>query len=90
MQACYVNSTHPDFLGGHKATALISDRLNANKPPQSIPDPKSGKLAPGAINNNKDLDVDLKRDDSFFGSFFAKGTQPKKKAATMEAVSSFL
>lgn len=87
MQACYVNTTHPDFLSGHKATAIVTERLNANKPPQSIPDPKTGKLAPGTLNNNKELDVDLKRDDSFFGSFFAKGGQQaaKKKAAAMEA-----
>ncbi|KAG8822602.1 vacuolar protein sorting-associated protein 1 [Serendipita sp. 401] len=86
MQACYVNTTHPDFLNGHKAMAIVSDRLNANKPPQSVPDPKSGKLAPGQINNNKDLDVDMKKDDGgFFGSFFAKGgAQPKKKSGSME------
>ncbi|KAG8801346.1 vacuolar protein sorting-associated protein 1 [Serendipita sp. 398] len=89
MQACYVNTTHPDFLNGHKAMAIVSDRLNANKPPQSVPDPKSGKLAPGQINNNKDLDVDMKKDDGgFFGSFFAKGgAQPKKKSGSMEPVS---
>ncbi|KAG8831259.1 vacuolar protein sorting-associated protein 1 [Serendipita sp. 399] len=86
MQACYVNTTHPDFLNGHKAMAIVTDRLNANKPPQSVPDPKSGKLAPGQINNNKDLDVDMKKDEQgFFGSFFAKGAQPKKKTTTMEA-----
>ncbi|PVG02820.1 putative ember of the dynamin family of GTPase [Serendipita vermifera] len=86
MQACYVNTTHPDFLNGHKAMAIIADRLNANKPAQSIPDPKTGKLAPGTINNNKDLDVDPKKDEpSFFGSFFANKNQPKKKGAAMEA-----
>jgi vacuolar protein sorting-associated protein 1 len=69
----------------------VSDRLNANKPPQQVVDPKSGKLAPGQINNNKDLDVDLRKDEpSFFGSFFssAKGTQKKKAGApVMESVS---
>lgn len=88
MQACYLNTTHPDFLNGHKAMAIVSDRLNANKPSQSIPDPKSGRPAPGVLNNNKDLDVDPRKDDqSFFGSFFAKGGQTKKKGTTvMEAV----
>ncbi|EPQ58554.1 hypothetical protein GLOTRDRAFT_35315 [Gloeophyllum trabeum ATCC 11539] len=88
MQACYINTTHPDFLNGHKAMAIVNERLNANKPPPQQADPKTGKLAPGQINNNKDLDVDAKKEEpSFFGSFFAgKTAQTKKKGtATMEA-----
>jgi dynamin 1-like protein len=87
MQACYVNTTHPDFHNGHKAMAIITDRLNAAKQPPAPVDAKSGKLAPGQINNNKDLDVDIKKEEpSFFGSFFssAKGAQ-KKKSGIMEA-----
>lgn len=111
MQACYVNTTHPDFLSGHKvscyassvnfvidttlqAMQLVQDRMNANKPQQPQHDPKSGKLAPGAINNNKDLDVDIKREEpSFFGSFFAGGksgagaAKRKPGAPIMENVS---
>ncbi|KAF9036620.1 VpsA protein [Panaeolus papilionaceus] len=81
MQACYVNTTHPDFIGGHKATSLVSERL---RPPQQQPEKKDPKAQ---VNNNKDLDVDVKKDDSFFGSFFAgKGAASKKKgAAAMEA-----
>ncbi|EUC67360.1 vacuolar dynamin-like GTPase, putative [Rhizoctonia solani AG-3 Rhs1AP] len=87
MQACYVNTTHPDFLNGHKAMSIVTDRLNANRPATPA-DPKSGKLAAGALNNNKDLDVDAKKEEpSFFGSFFpGNKNQPKKKgAAIMEA-----
>ena len=93
MQACYVNTTHPDFINGHKAMSLVSDRLNSSKP-QGQPadgrsvDPKTGKLLPGAINNNKDLDVDLKREEpGFFGSFFVKGKPQAgmKKGPVMEA-----
>jgi len=69
--------------------AIITDRLNANKPPPPAPDPKTGKLAPGQINNNKDLDVDSKKEEpSFFGSFFAKNKSTAKKgsgASVMEA-----
>ncbi|EIN08035.1 hypothetical protein PUNSTDRAFT_144490 [Punctularia strigosozonata HHB-11173 SS5] len=85
MQACYVNTTHPDFLNGHKAMAIVQDRLNANKPQHT--QSKDGKLPPGAINNNKDLDVEVKKEEaSFFGSFFVKNKQPAKKgAAVMEA-----
>ncbi|KAI0792823.1 Dynamin central region-domain-containing protein [Abortiporus biennis] len=89
MQACYVNTTHPDFLNGHKAMAIVTERLNAAKPPTPQPDARSGKLAPGQINNNKDLDVEVKKEEpSFFGSFFAGGAKntPKKKGvAAMEA-----
>ncbi|KAF7359232.1 Vacuolar protein sorting-associated protein 1 [Mycena sanguinolenta] len=70
MQACYVNTTHPDFINGHKALSI------------------SGKLAPGQINNNKDLDVEAKKEEpTFFGSFFApkKATAKKNGASTMEA-----
>jgi hypothetical protein len=61
MQACYVNTTHPDFISGHKAMALITERMNANKPQEKPVDAKSGKLAAGALNNGKDLDADLKK-----------------------------
>ena len=104
MQACYVNTTHPDFIGGHKvsslvrvnllapflklpvdlqATALVTDRQNAGKS-QAASDPKNPKAQ---VNNNKDLDVDAKKDEpSFFGSFFAPkaGGAKKKGAAIMD------
>ncbi|WVR03943.1 hypothetical protein IAU60_000942 [Kwoniella sp. DSM 27419] len=84
MQACYVNTTHPDFIGGHRAMALVNDRMNANKAPEKPVDPK--KIPANALNNGKDLDVDFKRDDSsFFSSFFAKDKQPKKRTTAMEA-----
>lgn len=72
-----------------KAMALVNDRLNANKPPPPQADPKTGKLAPGQINNNKDLDVEFKKEEtSFFGSFFAKQPVKRKQGApVMEAVS---
>jgi dynamin 1-like protein len=76
MQACYVNTTHPDFLGGHKAMSTVQDRLNANKPPPPAADAKGAKH-----NGTRDLDLDPKKDEaSFFGSFFstARKGQPKK------------
>jgi vacuolar protein sorting-associated protein 1 len=102
MQACYVNTTHPDFINGHKvrtgvedasalthlrlkAMAIVTERLNANKPQPQPNDPKK------TINNNKDLDVEIKKEEpSFFGSFFqkAKGAPAAKKGvAAMEAAS---
>jgi len=80
MQACYINTTHPDFIGGHQATALVTEKMNAAKRPAQ-PDPKR------AINNDKDLDVEPRKEDGFFSSFFSKtGAQTKKKgAAAMDA-----
>ena len=68
---------------------IVTERLAAQKGTQAV-DPKSTKAL---INNNKDLDVEARKDESgFFGSFFAKaqtatGTAQKKKvgAAAMEA-----
>ncbi|KAL5533386.1 VPS1 [Sanghuangporus sanghuang] len=90
MQSCYINTTHPDFLSGHKAMSIVQERLNANKPPPQHADPKAGKLAPGAINNNKDLDVEFRKEEpSFFQSFFAAGKPTKKKGGpTMDSAGS--
>jgi hypothetical protein len=71
--------------------AIIGERMNANKPPP-VADSKSGKLAPGQVNNNKDLDVDPKKEEaSFFRSFFSasKAVQKKKGRPVMDAVSSY-
>ena len=86
MQACYVNTTHPDFLNGHKAMTIVNDRMNANKPVEKPMDPKTGKVPPNALNNGKDLDADFRKEEpSFFGSFFAKDKQPKRKGGQMDA-----
>lgn len=84
MQACYVNTTHPDFISGHKATAIVTERLNAAKGPPPANDPKNSRTQ---VNNNKDLDVDAKKEEpSFFGSFFSAKTGAKKKGGPiMEA-----
>lgn len=56
---------------------IVNDRLNANKPPPPAPDPK--KVTSSQLNNNKDLDVDSKKEEpSFFGSFF-QGKKPGAK-----------
>lgn len=83
MEACYVNTGHPDFLNGHRAMAIVNDRHNAAKPTQV--DPKTGKPIPGppARSNSPSLDLNGNNDAGFFGSFFA--SKNKKKMAAMEA-----
>jgi hypothetical protein len=91
----YASSTHVlSFLYKYyifflKAMALVTERLNANKP--ATPEPKPGKVSAAQLNNNKDLEVDFKKEEpSFFGSFFssAKSQQQKAKKGPqpMEAV----
>ncbi len=66
---------------------IVNERINANKPPPATLDLKSGKLAPGQINNNKDLDVEAKKEEpGFFSSFFPSKAK-KKVGPVMEAVS---
>ena len=67
-----------------QATSIVNDRLNANKPPPGPPDPKNTRAQ---VNNNKDLDVDARKEESFFGSFFASktGVAKKKGPSVMEA-----
>lgn len=82
MESCYINTAHPDFLNGHRAMAIINDKINQSKPVQL--DPKTGKPLPLAKENSASQSLDLGSDNSgFFGSFFA--SKNKKKMAAMEA-----
>jgi len=84
MEACYINTGHPDFLNGHRAMAIVNDRHNANKPTQV--DPKTGKPLPPSVPPraaSPSLPVDgTDPKEGFFGSFFA--SKNKKKMAAME------
>jgi vacuolar protein sorting-associated protein 1 len=85
-EATYINSGHPDFISGHKAMSIISDRMNINKAPQQPAlDPKTGRPIPNAAppsDPQMDLIKQNQQDEGFFGSFFAK----KKKSSVMEPV----
>ncbi|KAK2814007.1 vacuolar protein sorting-associated protein 1 [Emmonsiellopsis sp. PD_5] len=83
MEACYVNTGHPDFLNGHRAMAIVNERQNAGKPTQV--DPKTGKPLPASAvpPRSGSPSVDLSENNGgFFGSFFA--SKNKKKMAAME------
>ncbi|KAF6219019.1 hypothetical protein HO133_005563 [Letharia lupina] len=84
MEACYVNTGHPDFLNGHKAMAIVNDRHNAAKPTQV--DPKTGRPLPPAVPPraaSPSLDLPQSDQGGFFGSFFAP--KNKKKMAAMDS-----
>lgn len=94
-EACYVNTGHPDFLTGHRAMAIVAERVNANKapPPQQI-DPKTGRpmptpppansasLMPNPSQTINQALIEGDANSGFFGSFFTK----KKKPGVLEAV----
>jgi dynamin 1-like protein len=84
MEACYVNTGHPDFLNGHRAMAIVNEKHNAAKPVQV--DPKTGKPLPASIqpprSASPSLDLNGNNDAGFFGSFFA--SKNKKRMAAME------
>lgn len=77
MQACYINTTHPDFLNGQKAMQIISERLNASKPPPPAHDPKQ-PMTPAQINDGKE-------EQGFFGRFLAAKQVRKRGGPVMEA-----
>ncbi|EMR10224.1 vacuolar protein sorting-associated protein 1 [Pneumocystis murina B123] len=82
MESCYINTAHPDFLNGHRAMAIINDKINQSKPVQL--DPKTGKPLPVTKENSVSQSLEPGTDNGgFFGSFFA--SKNKKKMAAMEA-----
>lgn len=82
MEACYVNTGHPDFLNGSRAMAIVHERHNAGKP--TPVDPKTGKPLPATAVPPRSVSPILGEENGgFFGSFFA--SKNKKKMAAMEA-----
>lgn len=85
MEACYINTGHPDFLNGHRAMAIVNERHQSTKPVQV--DPKTGKPMPASATPvrtaSPTFDANGDANGGFFGSFFA--SKNKKKMAAMEA-----
>ncbi|KAG0312741.1 vacuolar protein sorting-associated protein 1 [Dissophora globulifera] len=77
MESCYINTGHPDFLNGHKAMAVVNDRVNQAKNPQPV-DPKGRNSA--VANLPPSLEPEP-ANNGFFGSFFAG---KKKRSGMME------
>ncbi|KNE69338.1 hypothetical protein AMAG_13708 [Allomyces macrogynus ATCC 38327] len=75
-EMCYINTGHPDFINGHRATAIVQERLNPRPPP---PGPQAQpNIAAGTSPMQTPLDTTSSGSGSgFFTSFFSK----KKKGA---------
>lgn len=100
MEACYINTAHPDFLSGHQAIAIVNEQLQAKNQPAQITDKQHGNSAAhsrqqqlAALQTNNassasSFDSNNESNGSFFGSFFAGPKKTKKTSgALMEAVS---
>ena len=86
MEACYINTGHPDFINGHRAMSIVNDRHSGASKPTQV-DPKTGKPLPPNVpprSQSPSLPTDgTDNSAGFFGSFFA--SKNKKKMAAMEA-----
>jgi dynamin 1-like protein len=90
MEACYINTAHPDFLSGHQAIAMVNEQLQGNKSQQT--NEKGSTKQPSALQTNgahsPSIDSNAENKDSFFGSFFSGQKKTKKSSnGLMDAVS---
>lgn len=99
MEACYINTAHPDFLSGHQAIAIVNEQLQAKNQPAQLTDKQHSTATQNSTRQQQlaalqtnthgpNMDPNSDTGGSFFGSFFS-GPKNKKKSsgALMEAVS---
>ncbi|KAI9227197.1 MAG: Dynamin central region-domain-containing protein [Piptocephalis tieghemiana] len=104
MEATYINTGHPDFLGGHRAMAVVQERMSTRNggaaqtggPGNSVPDrstPTTGGKTANADTINGFIDDPNQgsaNTSGFFGSFFSSSAAKKKRNAALEPPPSML
>ncbi|KAI8379762.1 Dynamin central region-domain-containing protein [Radiomyces spectabilis] len=91
MEACYINTAHPDFLNGHQAIALVNEQIQGPKQIQQAGDErhakpvKSSQQISALQTSNSSTSSEKENDGSFFGSFFSGPKKPKKIGGLMDA-----
>ncbi|CAO3611591.1 unnamed protein product [Cunninghamella blakesleeana] len=96
MEACYINTAHPDFLNGHQAIAIVNDRLHPKPQPTangtngtaehgSKPSSRNAAQQSAVLStSNSQANLDNNADgNSFFGSFFAGNKKNKKSGSAL-------
>ena len=95
----YINTGHPEFITGHRAMAVVVDRVNAKNNPPPIMDQLQGKdnkrppapppanLAAALPQRDPNADLINQSNQGFFGSFFKN---KPAKPGMMEQVPSVL
>lgn len=93
-ETCSINTVHPDFINGHRAMAIVYDKLQLNKPGEKAQagakdasaDAKKGVPAPSSANGpTSPVSYALDKSNSnegVFSSFFAR--QPNRKPGVLE------
>lgn len=88
MEASYINTGHPDFINGHQALNMVTEKLHPSTPTTKV-DPKTGKASTPAPSASPEPQHDQgSSGGGFFGSFFS--SKNKKRAAAMEPPPSVL
>ena len=90
-ESTYVNTAHPDFISGHQAMSIASEKLFPKPPPEkdgrsarasTQVSPLSNQMSKTNLNDDKD-------DSGFFSSFWPT-KKPAKKSGVMESVPAVL
>lgn len=79
-EACYINTAHPDFVSGHRAMAMVYDKLQIGKPAprdEKGAGDKGAKAPPLPDKPAVDRTYNLDEPQGIFGSFFKKQARPK-------------
>ncbi|KAJ1922143.1 vacuolar protein sorting-associated protein 1 [Mycoemilia scoparia] len=77
MEQCYINTAHPDFIGGQAAITRVNERLHPAKSASSDRHGSSQRDAEPPADRITELDneMNLNKNSTFFGSFM-----PTKKS----------
>ncbi|KAI7872009.1 Dynamin central region-domain-containing protein [Spinellus fusiger] len=83
MEACYINTAHPDFLNGHQAIAMVNEQIQSKHTAalQEAKPAKTAQMSALQATNSTSSSQESETNGSFFGSFFA-GPKKTKKTTT--------
>lgn len=82
MEACYINTAHPDFLNGHQAIAMVNDRILQKNQQQQLEQQQQHTKSKTNVLQTNQADSNTES-NGLFGSFFSgKKTPAQKKSAS--------
>ncbi|KAI8141297.1 Dynamin central region-domain-containing protein [Fennellomyces sp. T-0311] len=85
MEACYINTAHPDFLNGHQAIAMVNEQLGKQQQTQNnTHDSAKTNKQLAALQTSTGSPSPDSENGSFFGSFFSGPKKSKKAGGLME------
>ncbi|CAO3593264.1 unnamed protein product [Absidia cylindrospora] len=90
MEACYINTGHPDFLNGHQAIAVVNEQLQSKNQAATSGAITDGKQQSRTASQHQALQTSQSTtptgdENGFFGSFFSGGKKTKKIGGLMDA-----